>query len=1692
MKRILLLLVLLWSLSAGAQLFNNEWIDYNKTYYKFRVGATGTYHIKQSTLVAFGLGSVNADYFQLWRNGQQVPIFTTATNAPLGSSDYIEFYGEKNDGKPDNPLYRESDWQLSDKLSLQTDTAAFFLTVNPAGGNLRITSAPNNLVGNSLPPEPYFMHTVGAYYTEKIHSGRAELVGDSYTYSASYDWGEGFSSADIPNNGSRIFNPVQLAPYLGAGAPNPLLKVNAAGNAINARYFKVVVNSVDSVTKVDVNYYDYVRAQIPLTVSQISGGSVYIDLVNKTATPTVDRLVFNQCELVYARTFNFGNANTFPFELPASPSGNYLEISNFSYSGSPVLVDLTNGKRYPVDATNPSLLKVVLQPSAVNRKLVMMSTGSFMDPYNMEVRNFNNYLLAGNQGDFLIITNSVFTGATSGGDPVEEYRQYRSSPSGGNFNAKIYLIDQLVDQFAYGIKMHPLSIRNFLRWARRNYSNPLQDVLIIGKGVVYPTIRQNESNPDMNTLCLVPTFGYPASDILLSAEGNSSIPLTPIGRLSVINKGEISVYLSKLKQYEQVQQSAPTALIADMAWKKNIVHVTGASDDITTSILQAANEGFRKIIEDTLYGGKVYSFTKTSSEAVSQLSSTLLSGLFNQGIGMLEYFGHSSASTLEFNLDNPQNYDNAGKYPIFVVMGCNAGGFYGFSTARFFTKETISERYVLAPNRGSIAFLASTHLGIVHYLDIYATRFYQSLAYRKYGGTIGAMMEDAIRRTFASTTENDFYARFQCEEFTLHGDPAIRPYAYQKPDFAIEDHLVKVSPTFISIAEKSFQVKVGFMNLGMVPSDKRMVVELKRTYPDNTFDVIRDTIPATRYSDSITYNIPIFGVKDKGLNKLTIKIDADNEIDETFESNNTITKDVYIFEDELRPVYPYNYSILNEQNPTLIASTANAFAESRAYLMEMDTTELFNSPIKIAKTTTSPGGIVEFSPGNTFIDSTVYYWRVAPYSPTGDTKWNTSSFIYINGSQSGFSQSHLYQYFKSDLTRITLDSASRMWKYGQNVNNIFSHNGVYPNTSPQGAFYSGTINDQEGFIGPGCTYNEIIFTVVDPLTFKALSNNYSMGPLGLYNSYLATCGGGRQYNFEYRLNDITWRKRAMDFIDSIPAGSYVLVRSNTDPNTAGNTYPAVWKADEATWGAGNSLYHKFLNQGFAALDSFYFPRSWLFMFKKDGQAEFTPKWSFSENTFDAITLSADISSPDTLGYIKSPSFGPAKAWYRMKWKGSTIDNQAGDIPTVDILGVDNTGAETVLMTNLTLADQDVDISSIDPVQYPNLKLRMANEDRVNLTPYQLHYWMLTYDPAPEGAIAPNLYFTSKDTVEVGEPFNFGIAFKNISKVAFDSVKVKVTVTDESNFENKIYEGRNKPLLVNDTLKFNMLIDTKGLSGHNSIFVNFNPDYDQAEQHLFNNYAFRQLYVRPDSLHPLMDVTFDGMHILNKDIVAAKPQIVIKLKDEAKWMLLDDPSLVTIEVKFPGGTSRKFTYASGNDTLQFIPASQSSNNTASINFNPYFLKDGDYELVVTGQDRSGNNAGVVGYRVNFRVINKPMISNMLNYPNPFTTSTAFVFTLTGSQVPQNLRIQILTITGKVVREITKDELGPIHVGRNITEFKWDGTDQYGQKLANGIYLYRVITNLNGKSLDKYTSKEITNPDNTDKFFNNGYGKMYLMR
>lgn len=1692
MKRILLCLLMCAGLIAKAQVYNNEWIDYSKTYYKFRVGTTGLYRISQATLNSVGLGSVPAENFQLWKNGQEIPLYTSVASGPLGGTDYLEFWGEMNDGKADRQLYIDPDYQLNDHWSLQTDTAFYFLTNNPSGANKRLVNTLNNIAGNTLSPEPYFMYKLGNYLKIKINTGNAATVQTSLVYSSAYDKGEGWTSADIGTGGSLSVTHSNLHVYV--SGPDPTFGINATGNAVNARTFRVLINN-SQVVQQSMDYYDYVKYQTSFPLSLITSSSAVVKVINDCPN-SGDRMDVAQYELNYPRQFNFDNLKNFAFELPANINGNYVEITNFNYGPTaPVLYDITNGKRYIADVSAPPLIKIALEPSAVDRKLVLVSedNSNINSISSLLTRNFINYGLSANQGDYLIISNQVLFNGSNGSNPVDDYKVYRSSPAGGGYNAKVFDIDQLVDQFAFGIKKHPSSLRNFIQYALNNYTTTPKLVFLIGKGVNYVDYRNNESSANATTkanlesLNLVPTFGYPASDNLLSCYQGNNIPQVPVGRLSAIIPDEVTIYLKKVKDYEATQ-ALSSPFIADKAWMKNVIHVAGADDANLQAILDQLMSNYKGIISDTLFGANVTNFTKSSPDPVQQLASEQLKALFQEGISIITYFGHSSASTLDFNLDDPTAYNNQGKYPIFIALGCNAGSIYNFDQTRLLTKSTISENFVLSPDRGTAAFLATTSLGIVQYLDIFNNNNYKAISYSKYGKTIGEIMQQAIRGSFDVTTQNDFYARVHCEQISLNGDPALKYNCQAKPDYVIEDPLVRISPSIISVAQSSFRIDAKMMNIGKAV-DSNIVVEIKRTFPNNVTQIIRrDTIPGIRFIDSISVVVPIVGTRDKGLNKITITIDADNKVDELYETNNTVTKDVFIYDDAANPVYPYNFAIVNHQNLRLVASTANPFAATSQYNIELDTTELFNSPLKITKTITSVGGLLEFTPAITLQDSTVYYWRVAQIPATGEPLWNTASFVYLANSDAGFNQSHFYQHLKSTTQDLTLDSASRTWDFDSLTNNLLIRNAIFPTGATQAGDFTVSVNDNAS-IGGGCTANAIIINAFDGHSFKPLVNIYSGGK-GLYGSLNSACHVGTQNNFEYLVSDSASRNKAFNFLKNIvPDGAYVVIRGNVNSTDPANVYPSTWKAqDIPRYGAGNTLYDLLVSSGFTTLDSFNRARTYIFAYKKNDLLTFVPKVVFSLGNFDKILLNVNCETSDSLGYITSPEFGPAKQWKQLHWRGTSPDPTAGDNPTVDVYGVDQGGNEILFYSGIDQSSQDYDLSAIDAIAYPYLKLKMRNVDTAYYTPYQLRYWRINCIPVPEGAIAPNISYQMDTAVDVGQPINFKIAFKNVSDAAFDSLKVKLVITDKDNVANIVPIPRQKPLVAGDTLTLSTTIDTRKLPGLNNLYVDFNPDNDQPEQYLFNNFGYINFYVKPDSLNPLLDVTFDGQHILNKDIVSSKPHILVKLKDEAKWMVLTDTSLVTLKVLYPDGTLHNFFF--NNDTLQFTPAAPAPNadNTASINFLPYFTQDGEYQLIITGKDESDNQAGNIAYRIAFEIINKPMISNMLNYPNPFTTSTAFVFTLTGSEVPQNIKIEIMTITGKIVREITKDELGPLHIGRNITEFKWDGTDQYRDKLANGIYLYRVVTNLDGKSLDKYKSSD----DNTDKYFNNGYGKMYLMR
>ncbi len=1701
MKKLFFACCLLAVSYSHAQL-NNEWIDYGKTYYKFRVGKNGLMRINQSLLQANGLAAIPAQNFQLWRSGVQVPIYTSVVTGVLGGADFVEFYGIINDGKADKVLYRDPLYQLNDRVSLQTDSSTYFLTFNTTGGNARIAVAANNVAGNRLTAEPFLMYTETLDFKENVNRGFANTSAGEYIFSSSYDIGEMMSTFEIYTDslaraGGYIIPSYKRNFYPFTGSSNTCtVKVGAAGVAPNSREVKLTLNN-NELGQISLSAFEAkTQTYKNIPVSSIPNGEGAYKIINACPVP-FDRIVFSFLDLTYPRLFKFNNQRVFEFELTANAAGQYLEIADFDKGlPQPILYDLSNNRRYLAEV-NGATIRFALPASSALTKYVLLSQDNnhFNTVTGLLQRNFINYANTANQGDYLIISNNILYAPVNGSNPVELYRQYRNSALGGGYNTKIYDIDQLEDQFAFGIKKHPNSVRNFLRFARQRFDVLPKFTLLIGKGVSYQDYRFGQNLPISEKLNLIPTFGYPASDVLLSSADMNPFPVTPIGRLSAVDGTEIIAYLNKVKEYE-AGQIAPSQLQADKAWMKRVVHVVGANSPDLDQVLTFYFGNYKRIIEDTLFGASVTTLSKFNSGTATSIGSEVLNKAFTEGIGLLTYFGHSSATALDYNLEDPNTYSNPKKYPMFLLNGCNAGNFFTLDTSRFVVKSTISEKYVLAPNRGSIGLIASTHFGLTTGLDAYSTGFYNSVSKTGYGKSVGKNIQDAIQ-FIISTYGSDYVGRIHCEEQTLHGDPAIKLNSFAKPDYSIEEPNIVVNPNFISVADSSFKVKIFHYNIGKAIGDS-MVVEIKRQYPISALNpsglteiVYKKKIRSTKYSDSIELSLPIVSNRDKGQSRIIVSLETENRIDELSELNNTTGKDFVIFEDEMRPVYPYNFSIVNKQNIKLFGSTSNPLADAKAYRMELDTTELFNSPLKVTRNLTVAGGIAEFDPGINFAnyDSIVFYWRLAVVPANNNPqRWNTASFVYLNGTNQGFNQSHVYQHLKSGTDRIYIDSFTRKWDFRQQNNNLFFTHSVYPVSGLEDGHFSISVNN-DGRVQSACIGHSLIFNVFDPVTFSIMPNL-----TGRYGSTLNNCGTNRRFNFEWDDRSQANRKLMMDFMDSIPNGSYVAVRKFLDIPFNDETFAATLKADENTFGAGKSLYHKLKNAGFADIDSFNRARTWIFLYKK-GDPSYVAKWKFSEG-LERIQMNAYAPTADTLGFIASPVLGPAMAWKSVKWRGNTVDTKAGDNATIDVVGINNAGAETKLYT-LTAAQQDFDISTVSASQYPYMRLKMRNADSINGTAYNLRYWRLLYNPAPEGALAANILLKTKDTLETGEPLNFSIAFKNISDVKFrDSIKVNVIILDQNN-NNRIYPiSKKKDLAVGDTTTINIQLDTKDFPGVNNIFLEVNPASDQPEQYHFNNFLYRNFFVKPDNYNPLMDVTFDGLHILNRDIVSSKPHIQVKLKDESKWLALNDTSLLGLTLRFPDGTVRNYRF--GTDTLRFTPAVAGTDNTATIDFYPTLTQDTeirDYEMVIAGKDRSGNKAGPSEYRVSFQVFNKPMISNLFNYPNPFTTSTAFVFTITGHEIPQEFKIQILTITGKIVREVTKQELGTLNIGRNITEFKWDGTDQYGAKLANGVYLYRVVTGLNGKKMDKFKINENfdqQSQDQTDKYFNKGYGKMYLMR
>ncbi len=1441
---------------AFAQSYRNEWIDYSKSYYKFKLGPfgydivgspikNGIVRVSQAVLAAAGLGSTPAQNLQLWRNGQEVPLFVSNGAGVMSSSDYIEFWGDINDGAIDKDLYKSDTLQLSGYWSIQSDTAAYFFTVNTSSSNKRFTTVNNNAGNSSLQPDENFMYTVGRYYRSQVSGGYFPLVSGEAFYSCAYDKGEGYTSRNVTPANAIPQNFPTL--YADVSGPAMTAQINAAGNANNFRSVKVLLNN-DSIGIFTMNYFDDAKEKIAnIPASKITGDAANF-YIQDICPATDDIIRISKIELTYPRLFNFGNAANFRFTLAPSANGRLISITNFDKGASvPLLYDLSNGKRYVADVSVANTFRFLVEPSALPYNLAMVrgDGSAAINITSLQPKKFVNYAEVSNQGNYLIISNPLIYGSGST-NYVEQYRAYRSSPDGGNFNAKVIDIEELTDQFAYGIQKHPLSIKNFLRFARNNFPTVPAYVFLVGKGVVYSSYNKGASTKlYADQLNLVPTWGSPGSDNFLASENTiNPIPLIPIGRLSAVTAQEVGDYLDKVKHYEALQKTAANLPLAERSYMKNVIQIAGANDPTIGPLLASYTNNYTKVIADTSFGATVNNFIESNDPAGYPQAVVNFKSVYESGSSLVEYFGHSSATSLDFGLDNPDAYNTAGKYPMFIVNGCLAGNIFDYDANRFNLRTSISEKFVLEAGKGAVGYISTSSWGIADYLNVYTQKMYESISRTEYGKGFGNITAAALSNGLNSVGEGDYFARYHAEEYAYHGDPAITLNSFSRPDYALDTSLMQIEPGYISAADDSFTIKIKMYNLGKATNDS-VHLSVYRKFENGDSTVVLSTfISSLKGLDSLTLSLPIVANRDTSVEYISAFINDAFAIDELNKDNNYAVVPVHIYQADIRPVYPYNYSIVTSPLVTLAASTANPLAAEQQYIMEMDTTALFNSPLKTSSTVTSTGGVIEYK-NRSLTQQAVYYWRV---SQAGTQHWNLFSFLYNPAGSNGFEQSHYFQHTASAFTQMNLDSARR-FNFDSAVANVFVQQGIYPYSALEPMQQSIMVNGQVSS-SSACIGHSIIFNTFDSLTFKAQPN--LTNPFGA----AATCDSSRKNNFEYYSIYAADRDKAFQFLNSLPDGTWVIAKRNYDIGDA--DWATVWAKDSLTYHNG-TLYQSFKNLGLP-IDSFYKPRTFVFLFRKGDTTGFKPLSYFSQGVYDRVTFSVNVPVKDTAGFITSPKFGPATAWNSIQWNGFFTENN--DLRNVSVYGVNTAGNETLLYT-LDSSQHSFNLSAIDPLLYPFAKLKLKTQDSLLANPYQLQQWQVTYQPVAEGAIAPGLGMQIKDTFYFKHDVNTAydtlagfVVFKNVSIYNFKPLKLSLQLTDEKGNIFNYTLPVAKALPAGDTLHAAFSIDARALPrGLYNLQLQVNPDNDQPEQYLFNNTIYKYIYLSRGTVLPVVVISF---------------------------------------------------------------------------------------------------------------------------------------------------------------------------------------------------------------------------------------------
>jgi hypothetical protein len=215
----------------------------------------------------------------------------------------------------------------------------------------------------------------------------------------------------------------------------------------------------------------------------------------------------------------------------------------------------------------------------------------------------------------------------------------------------------------------------------------------------------------------------------------------------------------------------------------------------------------------------------------------------------------------------------------------------------------------------------------------------------------------------------------------------------------------------------------------------------------------------------------------------------------------------------------------------------------------------------------------------------------------------------------------------------------------------------------------------------------------------------------------------------------------------------------------------------------------------------------------------------------------------------------------------------------------------------------------------------------------------------------------------------------------------------------------------------------------------------------------------DRAGPNINIGFEGVDDF-------QPGSVVKANPALRVVLSDDLSGINIT----GEIGHKITLAldgqadSKTDITDLFNYDSGSFTRGSIVYPLGDLPKGRHTVEIKAWDNL-NNSNTAAADFIVRASDEFAIEQetVMNYPNPFRSRTTFTFVMGPGDA--EVRIKIFTLSGRLIRTIED-------MGRNgFNQIEWDGRDQDGDALANGVYLYKIIaTQRQGEKTVRAETKE----------------------